>query len=43
MSTVLTHPDASIRLDESNGKHMISVQPIDGLFTPVTKWVTEYP
>jgi 2-polyprenyl-3-methyl-5-hydroxy-6-metoxy-1,4-benzoquinol methylase len=43
MSTVLSHPDASIRVEESNGKRAISVEPRDGLFTPVKKWVTDYP
>jgi len=43
MSTVLTHPDASIRVEERNGKRAISVEPRDGLFTPIKKWVTDYP
>jgi ubiquinone/menaquinone biosynthesis C-methylase UbiE len=43
MSTVLNHPDASIRVDESNGKRAISVTPRDGLFSPATKWTTAYP
>jgi 2-polyprenyl-3-methyl-5-hydroxy-6-metoxy-1,4-benzoquinol methylase len=43
MSTILTHPDASIRVEECNGKRAISVEPRDGLFTPVKKWVTDYP
>lgn len=43
MSTVLTHPDASIHVEESNGKRAISVEPRDGLFTPIRKWKTDYP
>ena len=43
MSTVLTHPEASIRVEDSNGKHAISVKPRDGLFTPIKKCVTDYP
>ena len=43
MSNILTHPDASIRIEETNGKRAISVEPRDGLFTPVRKWVTDYP
>jgi len=43
MNTILTHPDASIRVEESNGKRAISVEPRDGLFTPIRKWVTDYP
>ena len=43
MSTVLTHPDASICVEESHGKHAISVTPRNGLFTPTKKWVTKYP
>jgi SAM-dependent methyltransferase len=42
MSTVLTHPDASIRVEENNGKLAISVEPRAGLFTPIKKWVTGY-
>ena len=43
MTTVLTHPDASIRLEESDGKRVISVEPRVSLFTPIRKWVTNYP
>jgi len=43
MGTVLTHPDASICIEERNGKLTISVEPRDGLFTPTKKWTTEYP
>lgn len=43
MNTVLTHPDASIRVDTSNGKHAISVEPREGLFTATRKWITDYP
>lgn len=43
MDTIVTHPDASIRVEESKGKRAISVEPRDGLFTPTKKWVTDYP
>ena len=43
MSTVLTHTDASIRVDESGRRRAILVEPRDGLFTPVKKWMTDYP
>jgi 2-polyprenyl-3-methyl-5-hydroxy-6-metoxy-1,4-benzoquinol methylase len=43
MSTILTHPDASILVEESNGKRAISVEPRDGLFTPIRKCETDYP
>jgi 2-polyprenyl-3-methyl-5-hydroxy-6-metoxy-1,4-benzoquinol methylase len=43
MSTVLIHPDASIRLEEGNGKRAISVEPRAGHFTPIKEWVTNYP
>ncbi len=43
MSTVLTHPDASIRVEEDNKKYVISVEPRDGLFVPTKEWVTDYP
>jgi 2-polyprenyl-3-methyl-5-hydroxy-6-metoxy-1,4-benzoquinol methylase len=43
MSTVLTHPDGSIRVEDANGKRAISVEPRDGLFTPIKQWITEYP
>lgn len=43
MSTILIHPDASIRIEESNGKRVISVEPRDDLFTPIKKWATNYP
>ena len=43
MSTILNHADASIRIDESNGKNSISIQPRDGLFVPTTRWLTAYP
>ena len=43
MNTILTHPDASIYVEESHGSRMISVQPRDGLFTPVREWKTKYP
>jgi hypothetical protein len=43
MNTVVTHPDASVRVEENNGKRVISVEPRDGLFTPIKKWVTDYP
>lgn len=43
MSTILAHPNASIHVEECNGKRMISVAPRDGLFTPIKKWVTDYP
>jgi hypothetical protein len=42
-STILSHPDGSIRVEESNGKRAISVEPRDGLFSPIKQWVTEYP
>jgi 2-polyprenyl-3-methyl-5-hydroxy-6-metoxy-1,4-benzoquinol methylase len=40
--TTLTHPDASIHIHEDCGKHTISVESRNGLFTPVKKWVTDY-
>lgn len=43
MSTVLTHSDALIRVEENNRKRTISVEPRKGLFTPIKKWVTDYP
>jgi 2-polyprenyl-3-methyl-5-hydroxy-6-metoxy-1,4-benzoquinol methylase len=43
MSTILTHPDALIRVEDRNGKHTISVEPRDGLFTPIKQWETDYP
>lgn len=43
MNTILTHPDASIRIEESNGKRAITVEPRSGLFTPIRKWITGYP
>jgi SAM-dependent methyltransferase len=43
MRTVLSHPDASIRVEESNGKRAISVEPREGLFTPIKQWATDYP
>ena len=43
MSTILAHPDASISIDDRNGKRAISVESRDGLFTPRTQWVTGYP
>jgi SAM-dependent methyltransferase len=43
MSNILTHPDASIHVEESNGKRAISVEPRAGLFTPTRQWVTGYP
>jgi 2-polyprenyl-3-methyl-5-hydroxy-6-metoxy-1,4-benzoquinol methylase len=43
MSVMLNNPDASIRLDEDNGKRAITVEPRDGLFTPIKKWITAYP
>lgn len=43
MSNILTHPDALIRVDEINGKRAILVEPREGLFSPVRKWVTNYP
>jgi 2-polyprenyl-3-methyl-5-hydroxy-6-metoxy-1,4-benzoquinol methylase len=43
MAVVLHHPDASIRIEPSHGKHGIVVEPRDGLFTPVRSWATHYP
>jgi 2-polyprenyl-3-methyl-5-hydroxy-6-metoxy-1,4-benzoquinol methylase len=43
MSNILTHPDALIRVDEINGKRAILVELREGLFSPVRKWVTNYP
>ncbi len=43
MKKILTHPDALICIEETYGKRAISVEPRDGLFTPVRKWVTDYP
>lgn len=43
MSTVLSHPDGSIRIEECNGKRAISVEPRHGVFTPRKKWLTDYP
>jgi SAM-dependent methyltransferase len=43
MSTVLTHPDASILVEEDKGKHAISVEPRNGLFTPIKTCITDYP
>ncbi|MHB8258531.1 MAG: SAM-dependent methyltransferase [Acidiferrobacterales bacterium] len=43
MGTVLTHSDAFVRIEESNGKRAISVEPKVGLFTPTKQWVTNYP
>ena len=42
MSAILTHPDASIQIEESDGKRSISVEPGNGLFTPSREWVTDY-
>ncbi|MEJ2071595.1 MAG: class I SAM-dependent methyltransferase [Syntrophobacterales bacterium] len=42
MNNVLTHPDASISVEESNGKLAISVEPRSGLFALKKKWVTDY-
>jgi len=43
MSVILTHPDASIRVEETDGKRAISIEPRGGLFIPVRKWATDYP
>lgn len=43
MSTVLTHRDAAVRIEEKNGKRAISVEPREGLYIPIKQWVTDYP
>lgn len=43
MPTILTHSDASISVEEQNGKRMISVEPKGGLFVPTKHWETNYP
>lgn len=43
MNAVLTHPDAVVRVEESDGKLAILVEPRAGLFTPTKQWVTSYP
>ncbi len=43
MPTILTHDDASISVEEKNGKRMISVEPKGGLFVPTKRWETSYP
>jgi 2-polyprenyl-3-methyl-5-hydroxy-6-metoxy-1,4-benzoquinol methylase len=43
MSSVLTHLDASVRIEARDGTRAISVRPRDGLFTPITTCVTRYP
>jgi 2-polyprenyl-3-methyl-5-hydroxy-6-metoxy-1,4-benzoquinol methylase len=42
MDTTFTHPDASIHIRKELGRHTISVEPRNGLFTPVKKCVTDY-
>jgi SAM-dependent methyltransferase len=42
MNDILAHPDALIRVEERNGKRAISVEPREGLFTPIKNWVTDY-
>lgn len=42
MSTVLNHTDGSIRVDDSSGKRAIEVDARAGLFTPITRWITDY-
>ncbi len=42
MSPILTHTDASIHVEASDGKRAISVELEAGLFTPSREWVTDY-
>jgi len=43
MITRLIHPDASIGVEEMNGRRTISVEPRDGLSILGKRWVTDYP
>lgn len=43
MRSVLTVPNASIRIEEANGKREISIEPKEGLFVSTRTWVTAYP
>lgn len=42
MSRFLAHPDASVWVQEINGKRSIMVEPCEGLFVPTKSWVTSY-
>ena len=42
MSTILSHPDASISLEKTDGKYAISVEPREGLFISARSCVTAY-
>ncbi len=43
MRTALAHPDASILVQQSNGKRLISVEPRGGLFIHIRECATDYP
>ena len=43
MTVVLSHPDASVRVEDRNGKRVISVDARDGVYAPVSSWATGYP
>lgn len=43
MPTVLTYDDASITVEENNGKRRITVDPKNGFFVRTKRWETNYP
>jgi SAM-dependent methyltransferase len=43
MSTILNHPDGTVRVDETGGQRAIRVEPRNSVFTPIRKWITAYP
>jgi SAM-dependent methyltransferase len=43
MSTILNHPDGTVRVEETGSKRAISVEPRASVFTPIREWTTAYP
>jgi 2-polyprenyl-3-methyl-5-hydroxy-6-metoxy-1,4-benzoquinol methylase len=43
METILTCPDALVRIEDFDGKHSISVEPKSEVFISAKRWVTNYP
>jgi 2-polyprenyl-3-methyl-5-hydroxy-6-metoxy-1,4-benzoquinol methylase len=41
--TVLNHPDGAVRIDEVDGRNVITVEPRPGVFSPRRNCVTSYP
>jgi hypothetical protein len=43
MALVLSHPEASLRIEDLGGSRLLAVEPTDAVFIPFKTWETSYP